>query len=149
MAVILQLTLVHFLQNQYPIIYRKHKRNQERRELNETGAPFLLDFLLDVVKKVVIKEFSEGNSQPIAELLQRNHAGILTLGVEHAVNGGGSYPGTAGKGIDGDASFVAQSQNPSCDSFFRDISCGIYRNSAAYVVEYAIYRKMGGRKIWI
>ena len=99
--------------------HQTNNRNQEHRDLDETGAPFLLDFLLDVVKEVIIKEFSEGNSQPIAELLQRNHAGILTLGIEHAVNGGGSYPGTAGKGIDGDASFVAQSQNPGCDSFFR------------------------------
>ena len=67
----------------------------------------LFDFLLDVIKEVVIKEFSEGNTQPVAELLQGNHAGILTLGVEHAVNGGGSYPGTAGKGIDGNAPFIA------------------------------------------
>lgn len=61
--------------------HQTNNRNQEHRDRNETGAPFLLDFLLDVVKEVVIKEFSEGNSQPIAELLQRNHAGILTLGV--------------------------------------------------------------------
>ena len=95
------------------------------------GGTWLFDFLLNVVKEVIIKEFSEGNFQPIAELLQRNHAGILTLGVEHAVNGGGGHPGTAGKGIDGDTSFVAQSQNPGCDSFFRihktSSSCTIYR----------------------
>ena len=41
----------------------------------------LFDFLLDVIKEEEFKELSEGNSQPIAELLQGNYAGILALGV--------------------------------------------------------------------
>ena len=51
--------------------HQTNNRNQEHRDLDETGAPFLLDFLLDVVKEVIIKEFSEGNSQPIADDFQR------------------------------------------------------------------------------
>ena len=31
---------------------------------------FLFDFLLNVVKEIVIKELPQGDSQPIAELLQ-------------------------------------------------------------------------------
>ena len=38
--------------------HQTNNRNQEHRDLDETGAPFLLDFLLDVVKEVIIKEFS-------------------------------------------------------------------------------------------
>ena len=114
-----------------PAVIELNKEISDILDQSHTLSFCLFDFLLNVVKEVIIKEFSEGNSQPIAELLQRNHAGILTLGVEHAVNGGGGHPGTAGKGIDGDTSFVAQSQNPGCDSFFRihktSSSCTIYR----------------------
>lgn len=66
----------------------------------------LFDFLLNVVKEIVIKELPQGNSQSVAELLQGNDTGVFALRVKHAVNRGGGYPGTSGKGINGDASFL-------------------------------------------
>lgn len=108
----------------------------------------LLDFLLNVVKEIIIKELPQGDPKPIAELLERNNTGVLTFGVEHTVHSGGRNSCTAGKGVDGNASFITQRQNPGGNRFLRiyktssfctiyrwlysikswDISSGIYRN---------------------
>ena len=66
----------------------------------------LFDFLLNVVKEIVIEELPESDSQPVAELLQGNHTGVLAFCIEHAVNRGGRDSRTTGKGINGDASFL-------------------------------------------
>ena len=43
----------------------------------------LFDFLLNVVKEIVIKELPQGDPQPVAELLQGNDTGVLAFCIEH------------------------------------------------------------------
>ena len=79
----------------------------------------LFDFLLRAVKQRIVEELAHGDLQTVADLFDRNDAGILTFLVEHTVDGRGRYAADIRQRVDRDIPLVAQIDDALCYRFFR------------------------------
>ena len=78
----------------------------------------LFDFLLSAVEQRIVEELAYGDLQTVADLFDRNDAGILTLLVEHTVDGRGRHTADVRQRVDRNIPLVAQIDDALCYRFF-------------------------------
>ena len=78
-----------------------------KRGLSRDLFLYSFDFILQIVEQVAVEELAQADFKPVADLLYRHDAGILTFLIQHTVNRRGRNAGHIRQRVDRYVAFIA------------------------------------------